>query len=89
MIHVIAVQVLSKAMEHWNLSCTNLDSPEATESKAHPENEQAFICNLQAIFPLSLFCTSLRHSPTCDPVFPGRKQTPLQPCWRASAAFVF
>ena len=45
------VQVLGKALEHWNLSCTNLDSPEATESKAHPEDEQAFICNLQAFSP--------------------------------------
>lgn len=41
------LQVLSKALENWNLSCTNLDSPDAVGSRAHPEDEEAFICNLQ------------------------------------------
>ena len=41
------VQVLSKALEVWGLTCDNLRSEENRESAAHPEREEAFICNLK------------------------------------------
>jgi hypothetical protein len=41
------VQVLSKALEILGLSCTNLDNPDCIESAAHPDQEEAFICNLR------------------------------------------
>jgi len=44
---MFSIQVLSKALANWDLSCLNLQSPEAVESKEHPEKEQAFICNLK------------------------------------------
>ena len=41
------VQVLSKAMEVFGLSCANLDGADCAETAAHPEREQAFLCNLR------------------------------------------
>ena len=34
-------------MEVFGLSCANLDSADCVESAAHPEREQAFLCNLR------------------------------------------
>ena len=68
-----SLQVISSALEMWNLACPNLDAPEQVsmrlchictclqitkstlllfpntqaESALHPEQENAFICNLQ------------------------------------------
>lgn len=50
------MQVLSKALANWDLSCLNLQSPEAVESKEHPEKEQAFICNLKVGFGTISHC---------------------------------
>lgn len=61
------LQVLSKALENWSLSCTNLDSPEAKHSKAHPEQEQAFICNLEVPLQLCLSRSPLRFSRDTTP----------------------
>ena len=41
------VQVLSKALDVWGLTCDNLMSEENRDSAAHPERENAFICNLK------------------------------------------
>ncbi|KAL3148824.1 hypothetical protein ABBQ32_001704 [Trebouxia sp. C0010 RCD-2024] len=42
-----SVQVLAKALEVWNLSLQPLDAPDMRISAQHPEQEDAFICNLQ------------------------------------------
>lgn len=47
MCRVSDVQVLSKALEVFGLSCTNVDNPACIEAAARPEQEQAFICNLR------------------------------------------
>lgn len=39
--------VLAKALEVWNLSLQPLDAPDMRVSAEHPEQEDAFICNLQ------------------------------------------
>ena len=40
-------QVLSSALDVFGLSCQNLDGSDCVESAAHPEKENAFICNLR------------------------------------------
>jgi hypothetical protein len=40
-------QVLSQALQVWNVQVTNLESPDVRDAKAEPQGEQAFICNLQ------------------------------------------
>ena len=42
-----AVQVLAKALEVWGLVLEPLDAPNMRESAQRPEQEDAFICNLQ------------------------------------------
>lgn len=44
-------QVLAKALEVWNLSLQPLDAPDMRVSAEHPEQEDAFICNLQVCAP--------------------------------------
>ena len=39
--------MLSKALDVWGLTCDNLMSEENRDSAAHPERENAFICNLK------------------------------------------
>ena len=41
------VQVLAKALEVWDLPLEPLDAPHMIQSAHHPEQENAFICNLQ------------------------------------------
>lgn len=47
--HFVAAvpQVLSKALQVWSITVIPLDSPDVKDAKAEPQNEQAFICNLQ------------------------------------------
>ncbi|KAK9838940.1 hypothetical protein WJX74_006331 [Apatococcus lobatus] len=40
-------QVLSKALDVWNLEIIPMDSPAMAAVRDHPENESAMICNLQ------------------------------------------
>ena len=40
--------MLAKALEVWNLTLQPLDAPEMQSTAQHPEQENAFICNLQA-----------------------------------------
>ena len=40
--------MLAKALEVWNLTLQPLDAPEMQCTAQHPEEEDAFICNLQA-----------------------------------------
>ena len=40
-------QVLGQAMQIWGISYTNIDSPDMTEAAQHPDQQQAFICNLR------------------------------------------
>ncbi|CAL8466973.1 g6509 [Coccomyxa elongata] len=42
-----SIQVLSKALQVFGLSCINLDNPEVVQSAVQPELEEAFICNLR------------------------------------------
>ncbi|DBB15256.1 hypothetical protein WJX82_009066 [Trebouxia sp. C0006] len=42
-----SVQVLAKALEVWGLDLEPLDAPNMRQSAQHPEQEHAFICNLQ------------------------------------------
>ena len=42
-----ASQVLSKALEVWDLQCIPQEAPDMAIARQHPEREQAFICNLQ------------------------------------------
>ena len=42
-----ALQVLSKALEVWGLTCPSLDSPDVRALRQQPELADAFICNLQ------------------------------------------
>ena len=41
------MQVISKALEVWDLTCENLKSEEYRASVAQPERESAFVCNLR------------------------------------------
>lgn len=52
------MQVLSKALHVWGLTCDNLMSEENRESAAHPERENAFICNLK-VAQQPLLCLGL------------------------------
>ena len=55
------VQVLAKALEVWGLDLEPLDAPNMRESAQQPEQEDAFICNLQVYLPpacLQLVLTS-------------------------------
>ena len=45
--HKRRVQVLAKALEVWNLNLENLDAPNMRQTAQQPEQENAFICNLQ------------------------------------------
>ena len=54
-IQVSPAMAVSKALENWNLSCVNLQSPEAVESREHPETEEAFICNLRVRCQIFVF----------------------------------
>ena len=45
---LLLLQVLAKALEVWNLILQPLDAPEMQSTAQHPEQENAFICNLQA-----------------------------------------
>ena len=45
---LLLLQVLAKALEVWNLTLQPLDAPEMQGTAQHPEEENAFICNLQA-----------------------------------------
>ena len=40
-------QVLSKALEMWGLQAISLDNPDMRDAAKDPQNETAFICNLQ------------------------------------------
>ena len=40
-------QVLAKALEVWDLPLEPLDAPHMIQAAEHPEQEHAFICNLQ------------------------------------------
>ena len=57
------VQVLSKALEVWGLTCENLMSEDNRESAAHPERETAFICNLKVAWQPAF--RSARDCSTC------------------------
>ena len=48
------MQVLSKALDVWGLTCDNLMSEENREAAAHPEREDAFICNLKVAWQPAL-----------------------------------
>lgn len=41
------LQVLAKALEVWDLPLEPLDAPHMIQAAEHPEQEHAFICNLQ------------------------------------------
>ncbi|CAH8615492.1 unnamed protein product [Dicrocoelium dendriticum] len=45
-----SVQVISKALSIWSLELVPFlrKSPEADAARAHPENQQAFVCNFQS-----------------------------------------
>eukprot|EP00271_Cylindrocystis_brebissonii_P002636 TRINITY_DN13402_c0_g1_i1.p1 TRINITY_DN13402_c0_g1~~TRINITY_DN13402_c0_g1_i1.p1 ORF type:complete len:389 (-),score=57.76 TRINITY_DN13402_c0_g1_i1:700-1866(-) len=43
-----SIQVLSQALEVWGLRCISLDSPDGADANDSPQDEQAFICHLQA-----------------------------------------
>lgn len=43
----VSLQVLSKALDVWNLEIIPMDSPAMAAVREHPENESAMICNLQ------------------------------------------
>ena len=59
-ITLLLLQVLAKALEVWNLTLQPLDAPEMQSTAQHPEQENAFICNLQAsAHPLLLIHFSL------------------------------
>ncbi|KAG1656169.1 hypothetical protein FOA52_008708 [Chlamydomonas sp. UWO 241] len=45
--NILVLRVLSKALEVWGLSVVPLDHPDMRGAKAEPQNEAAFICNLQ------------------------------------------
>ena len=47
-------QVLSKALEVWDLQCIPQEAPDMATARQHPEREQAFICNLQVGWPAGL-----------------------------------
>lgn len=60
------MQVLSKALDVWGLTCDNLMSEENRESAAHPEREEAFICNLKvAQQPAIGLCLVLHRTLCC------------------------
>ena len=44
-------QVLSKALEVWDLQCIPQEAPDMVAARQHPEREQAFICNLEVGCP--------------------------------------
>ena len=43
----VLLQVLAKALEVWDLPLEPLDAPHMIQAAEHPEQEHAFICNLQ------------------------------------------
>lgn len=45
------MQVLDMALKVWGLSCISIDSPDAGSAAQRPEDEQAFILNLQVDTP--------------------------------------
>ena len=47
-------QVLSKALEVWDLQCIPQEAPDMATARQHPEREQAFICNLQVRCPVTV-----------------------------------
>lgn len=65
------MQVLAKALEVWDLPLEPLDAPHMIQSAHHPEQENAFICNLQvsrmhAFQPLSYsYCPSGKARRRC------------------------
>ena len=58
------VQVLSKALEVWDLQIHPLEAPEMADAKQHPDKESAFICNLQ-VLPALLHTCCMRCSLSC------------------------
>jgi len=42
-----SIQVLSKALEVWGLTATNLQNPEVAAEAKSPQLQEAFICNLE------------------------------------------
>ena len=43
----VHVKVLAKALEVWSLNLEPLDAPNMRQTAQHPEQEDAFICNLE------------------------------------------
>lgn len=66
---LMTLQVLAKALEVFNLNLEPLDAPNMRPSAQHPEQEDAFICNLQvslqttAVTPAQ-FAGTVAHSNT-------------------------
>ncbi len=46
------MQVLETALKIWGLTCTSIDSPSSASAAKQPENEEAFILNLQVMLLL-------------------------------------
>ncbi|KAK9789207.1 hypothetical protein WJX73_000078 [Symbiochloris irregularis] len=44
---MFSIQVLGKALHNWGVSYDSLDSPDMQAAAQHPDQEQAFICNLR------------------------------------------
>jgi hypothetical protein len=55
---VFRTQVLDMALKVWGLSSINIDSTDAGSAAQHPEEEKAFILNLQVIMAAAYNCTA-------------------------------
>ena len=63
---LLHMQVLAKALEVWSLNLHPLDSPDMRQTAEHPEQEDAFICNLQVSH-----CSHLRLHAAINSAFSG------------------
>lgn len=59
------MQVLSKALEIWGLSCPSLDSPNMIAFNQNPTMAQAFMCNLRVLPPTVHMQCHMLMTPYC------------------------
>ncbi len=60
------LQVLSKALQVWSITVIPLESPDVKDARAEPQNEQAFICNLQVQQAAQLSAHTAVHDAPCS-----------------------
>lgn len=57
------MQVLETALKIWGLACISIDSPSAGSAAKQPENEEAFILNLQVLLLMLMDSMHIMHLP--------------------------